>query len=483
MVIFYQSISALVKVNLEGGILKPVTVLTDYISPYYPSAQFINDIVIFKFVWLTNVCYTISSFSNPEDDPVMMTEKEKMELITRISLDINEVKDLDLLLEKILTNVRRFFNADAGSIYLREGDNLKFSYTQNDTLRKRLAPGRKLIYNTFSIPINNRSIAGYVAEKRESVNIPDVYVLNDSVPYKFDSHFDRISNYKTRSVLTVPITNQRHDVLGVMQVINHQDDNGEVIPFSSSDEPLIKHFATSAGLAVERAQTTRNLILRMISMAELRDPKETSTHVNRVGAYSVEIFEEWAKARMLPHNEIERKKDILRMAAMLHDVGKVAISDLILKKPARLTIDEFDIMKSHTYLGARLFKDMQSDFDELAYEVALNHHEKWDGSGYPGQIDLDQKASLEKIDSENKKPSPKIGDNIPFFGRIVAISDVYDALSSRRCYKEAWDESQVLEEIRAMSGKHFDPEIVEAFFACLESLQSIAKRYADEDHC
>lgn len=413
----------------------------------------------------------------------MMNEKEKMDLIARISLDINEVKDLDLLLEKILTNVRRFFNADAGSIYLKEGDNLKFSYTQNDTLQKRLISGRKLIYNTFSIPINNRSIAGYVAEKREAVNIPDVYKLDDSVPYKFDSHFDRISDYKTRSVLTVPITNQRHDVLGVMQVINHQDDDGNVIPFSPSDEPLIKHFATSAGLAVERAQTTRNLILRMISMAELRDPKETGAHVNRVGAYSVEIFEEWAMGKMIPHEEVERKKDLLRMAAMLHDVGKVAISDLILKKPDRLTMDEFDIMKTHTYLGAMLFKEMQSDFDELAFEIALNHHEKWDGSGYPGHVDSIQQSSLEGLEAEKKRHAPKVGADIPLFGRIVAISDVYDALSSRRCYKEAWDEVHVLEEIRTMSGRHFDPEVVDAFFACLDSIKSIAKRYSDEDHC
>lgn len=411
----------------------------------------------------------------------MMAEKEKMELITRISLDINEVKDLDLLLEKILTNVRRFFNADAGSIYLREGDNLKFSYTQNDTLRKRLPPGRKLIYNTFSIPINNRSIAGYVAERREVVNIPNVYELDVNVPYKFDSHFDRISDYKTLSMLTVPITNQRHDVLGVMQVINHQDDSGNVIPFSPSDEPLIMHFATSAGLAVERAQTTRNIILRMISMAEMRDPKETGAHVNRVGAYSVEIFEEWARAKMMPHDEIERKKDLLRMAAMLHDVGKVAISDLILKKPDRLTIDEFDIVKSHTYLGAKLFKDMQSDFDEVAYEVALNHHEKWDGTGYPGHVEGINELPLSGPSGEDAEVKVKAGTDIPLFGRIVAISDVYDALSSRRTYKDAWGENQVLEEIRACSGKHFDPDVVDAFFGCLDSLRSIAKRYSDDE--
>lgn len=412
----------------------------------------------------------------------MMAEKEKMQLIARISLDINEVKDLDLLLEKILTNVRRFFNADAGSIYLREGDSLKFSYTQNDTLRKRLPSGRKLIYNTFSIPINNFSIAGYVAGMREVVNIPNVYELSEAVPYKFDSHFDRISDYKTLSMLTVPITNQRHDVLGVMQVINHQDDNGNVIPFSPSDEPFIRHFATSAGLAVERAQTTRNIILRMISMAEMRDPKETGAHVNRVGAFSVEIFEEWAREKGMPHDEMERKKDLLRMAAMLHDVGKVAISDLILKKPDRLTIDEFDIVKSHTYLGAKLFKDTQSDFDEVAYEVALNHHEKWDGSGYPGHIKEMNEPQLSGLSGEDAQMKSKSGTDIPLFGRIVALSDVYDALSSRRTYKDAWDENHVLEEIRASSGKHFDPEIVEAFFGCLDSLRSIAKRYSDDDH-
>ena len=410
----------------------------------------------------------------------MMNEKEKIDLITRINLDINEVKDIDLLLERILTNVRRFFNADAGSIYLREGNKLKFSHSQNNTLQKRLPPGKKLIYNTFSIPINNNSIAGYVAKNRETVAIQDVYKLNNSVPYTFDSQFDTITNYKTGSMLTVPITNQRNDILGVMQVINSQDDKGNTIPFSPSDEPLIMHFATSAGLAVERAQTTRNILLRMISMAEMRDPKETGAHVNRVGAYSVEIYEEWARRKNIPPEEVDRQKDVLRMAAMLHDVGKVAISDLILKKPARLTIDEFEIMKTHTYLGARLFRDMQSDFDEVALEVALNHHEKWDGTGYPGHIDPVSILPQEGYMRANGEFSPKKEDDIPLFGRIVAVADVYDALCSRRVYKKPWDESRTMEEIQNSSGTHFDPDVVTAFFACLDVLKSIAKRYPDE---
>jgi HD-GYP domain-containing protein (c-di-GMP phosphodiesterase class II) len=411
----------------------------------------------------------------------MLNEKEKIDLITQISLDINEVKDIDLLLERILTNVRKFFNADAGSIYLKQGDELKFSYTQNDTLQKRLRLGKKLIYNTFSIPINQNSIAGYVAKKSKAVNIPDVYQMNSTLPYAFDSHFDGISSYKTRSMLTVPMTNQHGDLLGVMQVINAQDDGGNIIPFATSDEPIIMHFATSAALSVDRAQMTRNIILRMISMAELRDPKETSAHVNRVAAYSVELFEEWAKKKGFSLKDVERQKDVLRMAAMLHDVGKIAISDLILKKPSRLTMDEFEIMKSHTYLGARLFRDIRSDFEELAAEVALNHHEKWNGTGYPGHIDPDTEKPLPGFGGDNGHPQPKKGEEIPVFGRIVAVADVYDALCSRRSYKEPWDEERILDEMHQSSGKHFDPEITKAFFSCLDVLKSIAKRYPDED--
>jgi HD-GYP domain-containing protein (c-di-GMP phosphodiesterase class II) len=307
------------------------------------------------------------------------------------------------------------------------------------------------------------------------VNIPDVYKLNNSVPYTFDANFDKLARYRTKSMLTVPMTNQRGDLLGVMQIINAKTDQGDVIPFSLCDEPLISYFATSAALAVERAQMTRNIILRMISMAQLRDPTETGAHVNRVGAYSVEIYEEWARSKGLPEVEIERKKDFLRMAAMLHDVGKVAISDLILRKKDRLTEDEFEVMKSHTFLGARLITDIQADFEDVAAAVVLNHHERWDGSGYPGHVDI---ATGKPLPSYRDKFGKK-GEEIPLFGRIVAVADVYDALSSRRSYKEPWEEERVLEEIHALSGKSFDPEVVSAFFSCLDTLKAIAERYPD----
>ncbi len=392
---------------------------------------------------------------------------------------ILEIKDIDVLLEKILTEARRFTNADAGSIYIREGNELKIRYTQNDTIQKRLGPNKKLVYATFSIPINSNTISGHVAATGDIVNIEDVYEIAEEVPYSFNPAYDKISKYRTTSMLTFPLKTHM-DIVGVLQLINAKDDNGNIRPFTKKEEFIAMQFAMNAAIAIERAMMTREMILRMIKMAELHDPKETGAHVNRVGAYSVEIFEVWAKKRGFDQEEIQRKKDVLRMAAMLHDVGKIAISDKILKKPGRLTDEEYNEMKRHTYLGARLFGDKFSDFDEAAYDIALNHHERWDGRGYPGYIDpLTEKYPPDKIDASSR-PIGKRAEDIPVFARITSIADVYDALSSKRSYKEAWDEERVYKIMREEAGRQFDPEMIEAFFECIDVLKSIKARYPDE---
>ncbi len=214
-------------------------------------------------------------------------------------------------------------------------------------------------------------------------------------------------------------------------------------------------------------------------MAEMRDPKETGAHVNRVGAFAVEIYEQWALNRNLSRKEIDKNRDVLRMAAMLHDVGKVAISDVILKKPGRFSKDEFEIMKQHTVLGARLFLDRQSDFDKAALIVALTHHERWDGKGYPGPVSISDGRLITDFATSEEIPIGFKKENIPLFGRIVAIADVYDALSTVRTYKEAWDESEVLSVIEKEAGFHFDPEIVEVFFSSIDMMRSIQERYKD----
>jgi len=290
----------------------------------------------------------------------MTDRKSKLQRIIQIGIEVAQIKDLDVLLEKVLSEARNLVNADAGSIYIKEGNNLKFSYSQNETLRKRLEKGKKLIYTTFSMPITNESIAGFVAKHGKLLNIPDAYKISENMPFSFDSSYDKKGGYETHSMLTVPLKNNRGDCIGVLQLINAQDESGNIIAFTEEDEVLIKPFAVYGAVAIERAQLTRTTILRMISMAELRDPKETGAHVNRVASYATEIYEHWAHKKGKAQEEIDKQRDAFRLAAMLHDVGKVAISDTILKKPGRFTDEEHDIIKQHTIEGARLFAGARS---------------------------------------------------------------------------------------------------------------------------
>jgi HD-GYP domain-containing protein (c-di-GMP phosphodiesterase class II) len=259
--------------------------------------------------------------------------------------------------------------------------------------------------------------------------------------------------------------------LGVLQAINSKDDKGNTVPFSETDEFIIRHFAAHATGALQRAYLIRTMILRMIKMAELRDPKETGAHVNRVAGYAVEIYDRWAYNHNISEWERNRFRDDFKIAAMLHDAGKVAISDVILKKPARFNPDEFFIMQHHTVYGASLFVDPQAPVDLLAQEIALTHHENWDGSGYPGWIDPMAGKPLKTDASGN--PLGKKQVEIPLTGRIVALADVFDALSSRRVYKAPWNEEQVLAEIRSLSGIKFDPELVDIFFEILPHIRQI----------
>jgi len=405
--------------------------------------------------------------------------------IIKLDSELNQIQDVDLLLERILLEARKVVRADAGSIYVVEKEKtgneiinkLAVKYAQNDTLAKSLQPGKKLIYSVFSLAINEKTVSGYCALTRKLVNVPDVYNISSDAPYSYNTSYDRMSGYKTISTLAMPLQTSEGRLLGVIQIINSQDGKGNVVPFSKDDEILITHFATNASLALQKAYVTRAMILRMIKMSELRDPKETGTHVNRVAGYAVEIYDRWAYRHNVPKEEREQFKDILKIASMLHDVGKVAISDVILKKPARFTPEEFAVMQHHTLYGAQLFEDSQSPVDAVALDVAMTHHENWDGTGYPGWVDPVTGDPVKT--NEEGKALGKKGEEIPLAGRIVALADVYDALCSRRVYKEPWTEEDVLEEIKKLSGTKFDPELIDVFFEILPSIQQIRSLYPE----
>ena len=185
--------------------------------------------------------------------------------------------------------------------------------------------------------------------------------------------------------------------------------------------------------------------------AEFRD-SETGVHTIRVGHYTQCL------ARAMGMNDKEAES--LLYSAPMHDIGKIGIPDLILLKPGRLEGHEWEVMKQHTVIGEKILSRSKNKLLQQAGIIAMNHHEKWDGSGYPKGLS---------------------GSKIHLFGRLVAIVDVFDALTMQRPYKKAWTISHALDLIKAQSGKHFDPSIVELFIGNLDQIVEIKNTYADKD--
>ncbi len=410
--------------------------------------------------------------------PAIRTREEILLDIMKTTSRLYSIRDKDILLERILTEARQALNADAGSIYLVEGKRLVIHYAQNATLQKRLKPGEKLPFSIFSFPINDETIAGAAVKAKQLINEPDVYAISPDKQYKFGTISDTITGYKTVSTLTMPLIAVSGDVLGVLQMINALDIHGYIRAFTSDDELFLSHFAANAAATLMHASLTREMILRMVQMAELHDPRETGLHVHRVSNYAVEIYDRWAFNHNIHRHEREEFRDALKIAAMLHDVGKIGISDSILKKPGKLTSEEYKIMQSHTWRGSKLFLSGNSTVDTMSRDIALRHHENWDGSGYPGHISLETGAIL-KYNKKHTAAQGLIGEEIPLGARITALADVYDALSCKRVYKEEWSEDKILEEIQRLRGIKFDPEITDAFFEIVPRIQAIKERFSE----
>jgi putative two-component system response regulator len=193
---------------------------------------------------------------------------------------------------------------------------------------------------------------------------------------------------------------------------------------------------------LELYEATEDCLWRLARASEYRDD-DTGEHTIRVGVVSSRI----ARHLGLGAEEV----DMIRRAAPLHDIGKIGIPDSILLKPGKLTPEEYAVMRSHVKIGASLLAGSSSKLMLMAEKIALTHHERWDGTGYGLGLS---------------------GDEIPLPGRIVAVADVYDALIHDRPYKQAWPQEKAVAEIRSQAGKHFDPQVVEAFLKVVDSSES-----------
>ncbi len=199
----------------------------------------------------------------------------------------------------------------------------------------------------------------------------------------------------------------------------------------------------------ELKETQFDVVHRLARAAEHRD-NETGSHIVRMSHFAVVL----GRACGMSEDEC----DLLFHATPMHDVGKLGIPDRILLKPGKLDPEEFEIMKQHTVIGAELLANSHSPVLQMGEVIALTHHEKWDGSGYPNRLS---------------------GEDIPLIGRICAIADVFDALSSKRCYKDPWPLEKTLREIQSLSGKQFDPHLVSVFNELLPVIIDIQRTHTD----
>ncbi|OGP66624.1 MAG: two-component system response regulator [Deltaproteobacteria bacterium RBG_16_44_11] len=202
--------------------------------------------------------------------------------------------------------------------------------------------------------------------------------------------------------------------------------------------------------ALERIKAASLDTIYRLSMASEYKDEDTGAHIKRMSRYSAAV----ARRMGLTESAIET----ILYAAPMHDVGKIGIPDQILMKPGRLDPAEWEIMKKHTIIGAKILEGSDAEFIRLGETIAQAHHEKWDGSGYPNMLK---------------------GIGIPIAGRITAIADVFDALTSKRPYKEPFSVKKSLAIIREGRGSHFDPDVVDAFFAVLDEILAIKKQYGN----
>ena len=386
----------------------------------------------------------IKQLQNGEDFR-LKCDGDPLVALVKIGRSINVMTDLNVLLKLIAEETKAAMQADRCTVFLYD--------KEKNEIWSKVALGLKDAEIRFPA---GKGLAGYVIQTGESVNIQDAY--NDP---RFNPEVDKNTGYTTKTMLCMPIKNNNQEIIGAFQVLNKL--NGY---FTKYDEDLLVAIGGSASITLENAQLFKkqqemykeqkllfdSFINTLAASIDARD-KITSGHSDRVKLYAMLIVD----ALGLDENQ----KEIIEKAAILHDIGKIGIRDSVLQKEGKLTDEEYKHIQEHVRITHNILEKIYKtdDFKQID-EIACSHHEKYDGSGYFRHLK---------------------GEEIPYGGRILAVSDVFDAITSRRHYRDKMPIANVVNILLKDSGTHFDKNIVDVFLNRI-SVDKIVKVFLTENH-
>nr|WP_204556264.1 HD domain-containing phosphohydrolase [Bacillus ectoiniformans] len=358
-----------------------------------------------------------------------------LEIMFTYAAKISGENDLDRLLVLMAEMGRKWIQADRCTLWLLD--------EERKVIWTKVADGLERV----EIP-HPAGLAGHTILSGETVLVKDAY--KDT---RFNDAIDQQTGYQTKSVLCIPIRNFDGTIIGAYQAINKMTGTGA---FSDLDVKHLQFAASYMGKSIQAAllheelvETQKEIIFRLGEVGESRS-QETGQHVKRVAKYS------YLLARL--YGLSENEASLIELASPMHDIGKVAIPDSILEKPGKLTSEEFDVIKTHTTTGYHIFKGSKRRILKIAAIIAHQHHERWDGKGYPNGLKAEE---------------------IHLYARITGLADVFDALASDRIYKKAWPLPKIIQLIQEEKGKQFDPLLADIFLAHIDQFVEIKERYTD----
>ncbi len=356
-------------------------------------------------------------------------KRDPLIALLKIGQTVAAETDISVLLKVIAEETKAAIQADRCSVFLYD--------KKNEELWSKVALGMDSQEIRFPA---DKGLAGHVVKTGETINIKNAYV-----DARFNKEIDLQTGYKTTTILCMPIKNLNQQIIGAFQVLNKLDGY-----FTEEDEDLLVAIGSSAGIALENAQLFKkqqemfieqkqvfdSFIDTLAASIDARD-KITAGHSSRVRLYSSLI------AREL--NLDDRMVEIIEKAATLHDIGKIGIRDAVLQKEGKLTDEEYKHIQEHVEITHHILEKIHmSDDFKIVTEIACSHHEKYNGCGYYRHLG---------------------GENIHLGGRILAVSDVFDAITSKRHYRDKMPIANVIDILLKDSGTHFDKRIVDCFLA------------------